>query len=58
MMRAAAEAGANVIAVARNAERLKSTRNALPIEAANRVRIISADLSLQIRDAGIVGPIA
>jgi dehydrogenase/reductase SDR family protein 12 len=54
MMRAAAEAGANVIAVARNAERLKLARNALPIEAANRVQIISADLSLQSGTQGFL----
>jgi len=47
MMQAAAEAGANVIAVARTMEQLEAARNELSPEAAGRVRIISTDLSLQ-----------
>jgi dehydrogenase/reductase SDR family protein 12 len=46
MMKAAAEAGANVIAVARSEERLEAARSELTPEAAARVRIMTADLSL------------
>jgi dehydrogenase/reductase SDR family protein 12 len=46
MMKAAAEAGAEVIAVARNEERLESARQELSAAARERVSIKAADLSL------------
>jgi len=47
MMQAAAEAGASVIAVARSQEHLEAARDELSPEAAGRVRIMTADMSLQ-----------
>jgi dehydrogenase/reductase SDR family protein 12 len=47
MMKAAAEAGANVIAVARNMDSLEAARSELSPDAAGRVQIQTADLSLQ-----------
>ncbi|HLF31723.1 MAG TPA: SDR family NAD(P)-dependent oxidoreductase [Xanthomonadales bacterium] len=47
LMQAAAEAGAEVVAVARSRERLEAARNTLPQEAQVRVRLETADLSLQ-----------
>jgi dehydrogenase/reductase SDR family protein 12 len=47
MMKEAAEAGANVIAVARSQERLEAARSELSPEAAGRVRFMTADMSLQ-----------
>jgi dehydrogenase/reductase SDR family protein 12 len=46
MMKAAAEAGANVIAVARNMDSLEAARSELSPDAAGRVQIQTADLSL------------
>jgi len=46
MLQAAAEAGATVIGVARGMEQLEAARNELSPEAASRVRLIEADLSL------------
>jgi len=46
MMQAAAEAGANVIGVARGMEQLEAARDELSSEAAGRVRLVKADLSL------------
>jgi len=46
MMKAAAEAGATVIGVARNMDRLEAARSELTTEAAARVRLISADMSV------------
>lgn len=46
MMQAAAEAGASVIAVARGMKQLEAARDELSSEAASRVRLVAADLSL------------
>jgi dehydrogenase/reductase SDR family protein 12 len=45
IMKAAAEAGANVLGVARGMDRLEAARNELSPEAAARVRLVSADFS-------------
>ena len=45
MMKAAAEAGAHVIAVARSLERLEAARSELSPDAAARVRFMTADSS-------------
>lgn len=47
IMKAAAEAGANVIGVARGMDRLEAARSELSAEAASRVRLMTADFSLQ-----------
>jgi len=47
IMQAAAEAGARVIGVARNMERLEAARAELKPQAAERVRLVAADFSLQ-----------
>jgi dehydrogenase/reductase SDR family protein 12 len=47
IMKAAAEAGANVIGVARGMDRLEAARSELSPAAADRVRLVSADFSLQ-----------
>jgi dehydrogenase/reductase SDR family protein 12 len=47
IMKAAAEAGANVIAVARSMDRLEAARSGLSAAAADRVRLMTADFSLQ-----------
>ena len=46
MMKAAAEAGASVIAVARSKERLEAARGEISPDAAARVRIMTTDMSL------------
>jgi len=46
MMKAAAEAGANVIGVARSRERLEAARQALAPDAQGRVKLETADMSL------------
>jgi dehydrogenase/reductase SDR family protein 12 len=47
MMKAAAEAGAEVIGVARSMDRLEAARAEIRPEAAGRVRLMTADFSLQ-----------
>ena len=55
IMRTASAAGASVVAVARNAERLTAAVNALPAESAGRVTPLVADMSLQSETDELLG---
>jgi len=55
IMRTASAAGASVVAVARSAERLTAAVNALPVESAERVTPLVADMSLQSETEELLG---
>ncbi len=55
IMRTASAAGASVVAVARNAERLNGAVSALPAESAQRVMPLVADMSLQSQTDELIG---
>jgi len=54
MMHAASKAGARVVAVARNRQRLERAISELPPEAAERIAPIIADMSLERETAGLL----
>ena len=54
IMKAAAGAGANVIGVARGMDRLEAARDELKPDAAARVRLVSTEMALRIKQSSSI----